>query len=180
LLGQSDLKLTERYNHLSESELKQASSRIRNGSNILRGGGTMEKLKNKACTPPPAPLIKVSYGKKPRETTTLRKWLNRENWTPGQAAMLVCGLCPYPECEEIPAKGTGVWTLRNTFRWGNTDPCNHARQILNLWNAQENPPDKVSPDDFVLWCKANTINTDSIRDVKPVAETRQEGTGNDE
>ena len=140
----------------------------------------MEKLKNTACTPPPAPIIKVSYGKKPRKIPTLTKWLKREMWTPGQAAMLVCGLCPYPECEEIPAKGAGVWTLLNTFRWGNTDPCSQARKILNLWNAQENPPNKVSPADFVRWCKENAINSDSIRKVKPTVETGQEGTGHDE
>jgi len=140
----------------------------------------MEKPKNKVCTPSPAPLFKVGYGKKPRKTTTLTKWLNREMWTPGQAAMLVCGLCPYPECEGIPAKGTGVWTLLNTFRWGNTDPCNHAREILNLWNERENRPDMVSPADFIRWCKENAISTDSIRKVKRATKTAQEGTGNDE
>jgi site-specific recombinase XerD len=31
LLGHSDLKLTERYSHLSESTLKQAALRIQNG-----------------------------------------------------------------------------------------------------------------------------------------------------
>ena len=135
----------------------------------------MEKLKNSDCTSPPAPLYKVSYGKKPRKITTLAKWLKREMWTPGQAAMLVSGLSPHPQSEGIPPLGTGVWTLRNAFRWGNTHPCHHAREILILWNAQENPADKVSPADFVRWCKANRIDTDLIRDVTPVAEAAIEG-----
>ena len=140
----------------------------------------MEKPKETACTPSPASLTKVSYGRKPRITPTLTKWLSRDMWTPGQAAMLACGLCPYPECEGIPAKGIGVWTVLNVFRWGNTDPCSQARQILKMWNARENPPSQVSPADFVRWCKANAIDTDPIRNVTPTAETGEEGTGRDE
>ena len=72
--------------------------------------------KDTACTPSPASLAKVSYGGKPRITPTLTKWLSRDMWTPGQAAMPACCLCPYPECGGIPAKGIGVLTVLNVFR----------------------------------------------------------------
>ena len=95
----------------------------------------MEKPKNAPFLP--SPLMAKSYGKKTRKTSALVKWLRYEMWTPAQAAMLVSGLCPHPDGGGIPEKGTGVWALNYTFRWGNTEPCKHARQILELWNGAE-------------------------------------------
>jgi hypothetical protein len=100
------------------------------------------------------------------EPFTLTNHLVFETWTPVEAAMLVCGLCPMPDCQEIPA---GAMGLDNCFHQWPEDGFHEAKRILKIWNSRENVPLKVRPIDFIEWCKSKGINTDWLREI--TAET---------
>ncbi len=121
------------------------------------------------------------YGKgcteEQEKETTLTRYLKLETWTPIEAAMLVCGLMPPPDCHEIPK---GTMGLENAFVMPYEDRFHHTKEVLNLWNHRESPPDKIRPADFVEWCKTKGINTDWLRDIEaaaPQPEIAQDGKG---
>ena len=112
----------------------------------------------------PAPLFGEGFSDEARKVTRLTAWLKFKTWTPIEAAMLVCGLCPPPDCNQvIPDRANGLegaWvTDENDARF------NDARSVLKSWNREDNPPPKVKPADFVAWCKTEKINTDWLRDI---------------
>ena len=113
----------------------------------------------------PAPLLGEGFSEEARKMNTLTKYLELETWTPVQAAMLVCGLCPPPDCSQVipdRAKGLdGAWvTVENNTRF------NDAKRVLELWNSRESAPAKIRPYHFVQWCESKGINTEWLREIR--------------
>lgn len=119
----------------------------------------------------PASLLGDSFSEEMRrQQTTLTKYLPLETWTPAQAAMLVSGLCPDDDCEEIPewAKGLdGVPTAANDRR------LIGARNVLRIWRSRENPPERVKPTDFIAWCKIKGFDTGWLRSIEQPEKVEQ-------
>lgn len=113
---------------------------------------TIERQQTKT----PAPLYGHGFNEETQKITTLTKYLELETWMPIEAAMLVCGLQPPPDCHEIPQ---GAMGLENVLVMPYEDRFHHAKEVLNLWNHRENAPDKIRPAAFVAWCKTQGIDT---------------------
>lgn len=105
----------------------------------------------------PARIYGKGCSEEQEKETTLTRYLKLETWTPIEAAMLVCGLKPPPDCHEIP---NGAMGLENALVMPYEDRFHHAKEVLHLWNHRENSPDKIRPAAFVAWCKAQGIDTD--------------------
>src|SRR5471032_410235 len=89
--------------------------------------------------------------------TSLTRWLNRETWTVREAVLLVTGIDPgtlreTPDGEIISATGLcgSVLASEADFR--------PAVEVLDYWKRLPNPPGKISPADFVAWCKTRNID----------------------
>ena len=114
----------------------------------------------------PAPLCRGErFTEEEMKLTTLTKYLYFETWTPIEAAMLVRGLCPPHDCNQVmPNYAKGLEGAQvddeSDTRFKN------ARRVLELWNSQEIAPAKIRPADFVAWCKTKQINTDWLRDIE--------------
>ena len=113
----------------------------------------------------PAPIFGEGFDEEARKITRLTPFLELETWTPIEAALLVCGIEPPPDCHEMPKGGM---SLGGVFIMGTDDPFHYAKRILQIWNSQPNPPAKVRPVDFIAWCKTKSINTDWLRDIEPI------------
>lgn len=107
-----------------------------------------------------------------RQNTTLTKYLPLETWTPAQAAMLVSGLCPDDECEEIPNMALGLDGIPAST---NDRSLVNARNVLWIWRSRENPPERVKPIDFIVWCQTKGFDTGWLRSIEqPPAVTETE------
>ena len=104
----------------------------------------------------PARIYGDGCSEEQAKETTLTRYLKLETWTPIEAAMLVCGLMPPPDCHEIPK---GTMGLENAFVMPDGDRFHYTKEVLNLWNHRESPPDKIRPAAFVVWCKTQGIDT---------------------
>jgi hypothetical protein len=99
--------------------------------------------------------------------TTLSRYLQLDTWTPVDAALLVSGLQPLDDCNEIPKTAMG---LDNSFYSGNEDAFHFARRTLKIWDSQVSPPEKITPSEFVAWCKTKGIDTTWLNDVPAKVE----------
>lgn len=117
----------------------------------------------------PALLYGDGFSEERRKETTLTEYLrDLETWHPAQAAMLVCGLKPEFDCTEIPSCATG---LDGQHHWETSNRFHDARRVLAMWNSRISAPARVSPSEFVAWCREKGVNTDWLREVGGVAET---------
>ena len=91
---------------------------------------------------------------------TLLKYLKLDAWTPVMGAMLVSGIQTPLNCNEIPSKCIG---LDNKPLSANHSRIRKARNILEDWNAQNDPPYSVSPFEFLIWSQEEQINTEWLR-----------------
>ena len=89
-------------------------------------------------------------------TAALTKWAERQAWTPVQGALLVFGFIPPPQCLKLPPE--------NTRLAGLNQPCPtskyfhqhyHIQKLLDEWDGQLTPPEKITPAAWVRWC--NTV-----------------------
>jgi hypothetical protein len=94
--------------------------------------------------------------------TSLTPFLELETWTPLEGALLVCGVIPPANCHAIPH---GAMSLGGVLLMPTDDPFHDARRVLQIWNSQMSPPEKVRPAEFVAWCRSKAINTDWLREV---------------
>jgi len=104
-------------------------------------------------TKTPAPL-RVGYPE-----TRLTKWTLMETWSAWEAALLVTGFDPstYQEIGDpaIP-QATGLCGRgeRGAFHFRS------ARHIQDLWTRRIHTTDKITPFEFIEWCKSVGVNTD--------------------
>jgi hypothetical protein len=110
----------------------------------------------------PAPLFGEGFSDEMRQTTRLTRHLQLDTWTPVAAALLVCGIDAPSNCNEIPS---GAFDLTGAWQTGSWDAFHAARRVLEIWNSQMSPPEKVRPAEFVAWCRSKGINTDWLREV---------------
>lgn len=76
----------------------------------------------------PTQLYGEGFDDEARKITYLTRYLDFETWTPIEAAMLVCGLAPHDDCQQIPENG--AFSLDGVAMMGNSDPFYDARWIL--------------------------------------------------
>lgn len=108
--------------------------------------------------------------------TTLTRYMQFDSWTAAAAAMLVSGLqAPIVDgqlCAEIPEDGAIGLDGRQKLV---TFPAfAAAMHVLERWRAQENPPATVFPFDFIVWCRANGIDTAWLRSIENAPQWRKE------
>lgn len=103
----------------------------------------------------PAPLVIGGV------ETRLTKWLRLNDWTPVEAVLLVCGLDPESYTEEFPYYGRKMRSAVGL--WGNRvmgeKPFLEFDRIMRRPTAGMDLPDKITPADFVAWCKSKGIDT---------------------
>lgn len=101
----------------------------------------------------------------------LAPYLKLDTWTPVEACLLVCGIDPKMTIRYD--KGTGTdWVIvftdmrtildERSYSFTNCDLFRDADRVLELWNSQENPRQKIKPVEFVKWCEIRGINTEWI------------------
>jgi hypothetical protein len=90
--------------------------------------------------------------------TRLTKYLEYETWTPEQGAYLINGIdavtVNHPHyCGKIASLADGeiIQNPQYHLDWANV--------VLTKWKQRENPPAKVRPIDFIVWCKTQGIDT---------------------
>ena len=49
-----------------------------------------------------------------------------------------------------------------------------AKRALGIWRAQKNPPTTVNPFDFIVWCKANGIDTAWLSSIENAPQWQKE------
>ena len=101
----------------------------------------------------PAPLLGKGFSEDEQKITRLTKYLKLDTWKPEQAAFLVNGI-DY-DTRAFNLAGLPITPSNSTTFKG-------AARVLELFNSQINPPSKITPIDFVEWCKTKDINTDWI------------------
>jgi prophage regulatory protein len=87
-------------------------------------------------------------------------YLKMSVWTPTMGALLISGIKAPIDCTEIPLSGNG---LDNQDVIQFDERFHNARQILRLWNHQNNPPLTISPIEFFIWCDEESIETEWLR-----------------
>jgi len=93
--------------------------------------------------------------------------LRLSTWTPAMGALLVSGIKAPPDCSEIPLEGEGV---DGQSLHASNLRFHQARRILRSWNDQdEDPPLKINPVEFFVWCDDEAIDTDWLRLLKELA-----------
>ena len=106
------------------------------------------------------------------ELPRLKKYLELDTWTIEQAAYLVSGI-DYKSFDDItmPMLFHGIVGGMLAYQNNATDlagvPINrnnstafdNASRIKEIWNSRINPSTRVSPIDFVAWCKTKNIDT---------------------
>jgi hypothetical protein len=90
----------------------------------------------------PAPLYGEGFSDEMRQITSLTRHLQLDTWTPIAAALLVCGIDAPANCNEIPS---GAYDLTGAWQAGSWDAFHAARRVLEFWNSQMSPPEKVRP-----------------------------------
>lgn len=94
----------------------------------------------------------------------LLAFLQMKTWTPAMAALLISGIEPPLNCNEIPDGGIG---LDEEPLHGSNNRFNEARRILDEWRnwmaEQEDRPPDIEPIRFFNWCMEEDINTEWLR-----------------
>lgn len=116
----------------------------------------------------PAPLYCEGFSDELRSLSRLSKFLDYDTWSPRWASMLVCGIEPPSKCDDWPSEAT---SLAGTFLRGDSLHFAEAKRVLALWNSRIDPPQKVTPSDFVSWCESKGIDTDWLRSIRRSSET---------
>ena len=115
-------------------------------------------------------------------TTSLEEYLELDTWTPEQAACLVAGIKPetmsylaerpndiaYQEAESLSGmrlRGGNACTENLEICYEGMASFETRMRVLKLWNSQNNPPAKVAPSDFVVWCKSKNIDAKWLNEV---------------
>jgi len=94
----------------------------------------------------------------------LLHFLQMKAWTPAEGALLIAGIDPPPECNEIPNGGIGLdgAPLRDS-----SPRFYEARRILREWHDwQEDSGDQsleVDPRGFLGWCMRDAITSEWLQ-----------------
>ena len=92
----------------------------------------------------------------------LAKYLKLYAWTAIDACLLVTGIDP----DSGVQAGWDFIDMRtqfiNTRTFANNDLFYYADKVFLQWSSQIEPPQKITPIDFVSWCDTNKFNTDGI------------------
>lgn len=99
----------------------------------------------------------------------LQAYIDRPTWTPIEAALIVSGIHPPPDCCEIPNGGVGL--DGRVFYSGDNGRFSDARRIWRKWLSRceddqesgEVTPTEFRPDKFLIWCDDMDIETDCLR-----------------
>jgi len=99
----------------------------------------------------------------------LKEYLDRPKWTPMEGTLIVSGIHPPVDCDEIPDGGVGL--DGRVFTGGGNERFSDARRIWRKWtwrceDDQENGEDtpvKLKPHEFLIWCDDMDIETEWIR-----------------
>jgi hypothetical protein len=99
----------------------------------------------------------------------LQEYIDRPTWTPMEAALIVSGIHPPPDCCEIPNGGVGL--DGRIFSSGDNGRFSDARRIWRKWLSRckddqesgEITPTEFRPDKFLIWCDDMNIETDCLR-----------------
>jgi predicted DNA-binding transcriptional regulator AlpA len=96
--------------------------------------------------------------------TRLLDYFQMKAWTPAMGALLVCGIAPTLDCNEIPDGGVG---LDEKPLHGSNGRFHEARRILREWHdSQEESGDQsleIEPPCFLTWCIKEDIDTEWLR-----------------
>ena len=91
------------------------------------------------------------------KTTRLTHYLKYGTWTPEIGAYLINGIVP-----STVGKTDLVGKVAKLSDGKLISPVHlmpKVQIILTLWNTQLNPPEKVTPVDFIKWCESKNIGT---------------------
>lgn len=91
-------------------------------------------------------------------------YLRMQYWTPAMGALLVNGVIPPDQCNEIPNTGIGldgIELLQGHSR------LNASQKVLNLYLSSDedelSPTVMISPLNFYIWCDESNVNTIWLR-----------------
>lgn len=94
----------------------------------------------------------------------LLHFFQMKTWTPALGALLISGIDPPPDCNEIPEGGIGLDEKPLHF---SDSRFHQARWILRDWHDwQEDSGDQsleIEPPGFLAWCIKEDINTEWLR-----------------